>query len=186
MNDKSLAMRLVLLSVLLICGGTVLAQSNSSQSLTKYAMPQIVVPKAGETSFQPLTAQEVELFKRDLKSQRKQIIAANIKLTGTEAEKFWPIYDQYEAEIAKTDDKKFSLIKEYQENYATLTDEQAGKYVKGRAEVDDSIIDLRVKYFPIFLKAVPAKKTALFFQIDRRLWLMIDLQIASQNPLITP
>ena len=185
MNDKSLAMRLLLLGALLIYGGTVLAQSNPAQPLTRYTVPQIVVPKPAET-FQPPTEQELELLKRDLRSQRKQIIAANIKLTETEAEKFWPIYDQYAAEIAKTDDKKFSLIKVYQENYATLTGEQAAKYIKGRAEVDDSIVDLRVKYFPIFLKAVPAKKTALFFQVDRRLWLMIDLQIASQNPLITP
>jgi len=109
-----------------------------------------------------------------------------MKLTDTEAEKFWPIYDQYSAELAKIDDTKFALVTEYRQNYPTLTEEQATKYIKGRAQVDNSIIQLRLKYYPMFQKAIPIKKTALFFQMDRRLWLMLDLQIAQQNPLITP
>ena len=137
-------------------------------------------------SFQAPSDQELELFKTDLRSKRKQILAANINLTDAEAEKFWPIYNQYSAELAKADDTKLALIQEYQRNYATLTDEQAAKYIKGRAAVDISVVQLRVKYFPLFQKVIPAKKTALFFQMDRRLWLMLDLQIASQNPLISP
>jgi hypothetical protein len=32
---------------------------------------------------------------------RKQLVAANLKLTDTQATKFWPIYDQYIAELVK-------------------------------------------------------------------------------------
>jgi len=91
-----------------------------------------------------------------------------------------------QAEIAKTDDTKFALVNEYRQNFPSLTEEQAKKYIKGRAEVDKSVVELRLKYFSLFEKVIPVKKTALFFQMDRRLWLMLDLQIALQNPLIAP
>jgi hypothetical protein len=180
MNNPVLTIRLLWLGVYVLVCVTGLAQRTPAQSVERHPMFQVV------ESFHAPTDQELEMLKKDLRSQKRQIIAANLKLTDQEAEKFWPIYDQYSAEVDKTDDTKFALIQEYQKNYPALTDEQAAKYVNGRAGVDSSVVQLRVKYFPIFLKVLSGKKTALFFQIDRRLWLMIDLQIAAQNPLIAP
>jgi hypothetical protein len=162
----------------------VLAQTPPAAPAKHFPASETEIPVSSD--FQAPSEQELEMLKSDLRSQRKQIIAANLHLTDTEAQKFWPIYDQYAAELAKTDDTKFALVNEYRQNYSTLTEEQATKYIKGRADVDTSVIQLRLKYFPIFQKAIPIKKTALFFQMDRRLWLMLDLQIALQNPLIAP
>jgi hypothetical protein len=53
---------------------------------------------------------DLQLLRKDLRSQRKQIVAANVTLTAAEAQKFWPIYDQYAAELAKINDTKLSLI----------------------------------------------------------------------------
>jgi hypothetical protein len=52
--------------------------------------------------------------------------------------------------------------------------------------VDASVAQLRLKYIPIFRKALSAKGTAMFYQIDRRVQMMIDLQLASAIPLIQP
>ena len=68
---------------------------------------------------------DLQLLRKDLRSQRRQIVAANVTLTAAEAPKFWPIYDQYAAELAKINDTKLSLIKEYAANYAAFTDAQA-------------------------------------------------------------
>src|SRR5713226_8002225 len=56
---------------------------------------------------------DMQMLKRDLKSQKKQIVAANMNLTDPEAEKFWPVYDQYSADLAKINDARAALIKEY-------------------------------------------------------------------------
>lgn len=185
MKAKSLFNSLLLLATYVgVCGG-MLAQTAPAEPVKHFPASQVEAPQSSD-DFQAPSEQELDLLKRDLRSQRKQIIAANLKLTDKEAEKFWPIYDQYAAEIAKVDDTKFALVSEYRKNYATLTEEQATKYVKGRAAADNAVIQLRLKYFPIVEKAIPIKKTALFFQMDRRLWLMLDLQIALQNPLIAP
>lgn len=128
--------------------------------------------------------QDIDLLRKDVRSVKKQVIAANLDLTDDEAVKFWPIYDQYTADLAKINDTKVALIKDYGRNYTTMTDEQAEAYVKGRAAVDESVNRLRLKYFPAFRRVLSGKTTAKFFQIDWRISLMIDLQLASQMPLI--
>jgi Spy/CpxP family protein refolding chaperone len=141
---------------------------------------------AQESRAQTAVDQDIKLFRSDVRSGKKQIIAANMSLTDSEAQQFWPIYDQYTAELATITDSKYSLIKGYAQNYASLTGEQAEEYVKGRAAVEQSIMELRLKYFPIFRKVLSGKSTALFFQMDWRLGLIVDLQLASQIPLVEP
>jgi hypothetical protein len=128
--------------------------------------------------------QYIDLLRKDVRSMKKQVIAANLDLTDDEAVKFWPIYDQYTAELAKINDTKVALIKDYARNYTVMTDEQAEAYVKGRAAVDESVNRLRLKYFPAFRRVLPGKTAAKFFQIEWRISLLIDLQLASQMPLI--
>jgi len=128
--------------------------------------------------------QYIDLLRKDVRSVNKQVIAANLDLTDDEAVKFWPIYDQYTAELAKINDTKFALIKDYAQNYETMTDEQAEAYVKGRAAVDESANRLRLKYFPVFRRVLSGKTAAKFFQIEWRISLVIDLQLASRMPLI--
>ncbi|HXC97193.1 MAG TPA: hypothetical protein VNU92_15945 [Edaphobacter sp.] len=128
--------------------------------------------------------QDIDLMRKDIRSEKKQLIAANLQLTDTEATKFWPIYDQYTAELVKINDAKYSAIKEYAANYNTLTDEKALSLSRQILGVDESVAQLRLKYIPIVNKVLPGKKTAIFFQLDRRLVTMIDLQLAADIPLI--
>ncbi|HUA83889.1 MAG TPA: hypothetical protein VMB85_08510 [Bryobacteraceae bacterium] len=129
---------------------------------------------------------DIDLFRKDLRSLKKQIVAANMDLSDSEAEQFWPIYDRYTAELVTLTDHKYALLKDYAANYTTMTSEQAESYVKGRAAVENSIMDLRLKYFPVFRQVLSGKSTALFYQLDWRLGLIMELQLASQTPLIEP
>ena len=127
---------------------------------------------------------DLQLLRQDIRSKKKQLIAANLVLTDAEATKFWPIYDQYTAELVKINDQKYALIKEYAEAWGNMTDEQALSYLKRWLAVDEQVAALRSKYVPIVNHVLPGKKTATFFQLDRRVQMMIDLQIASQLPLV--
>jgi hypothetical protein len=129
---------------------------------------------------------DIQLLRQDVRSQKKQIVAANMQLTDAEAEKFWPVYDQYTADMKKLGDTRVALIKQYAQNYDSLTDAQANDLMQKWGALDESVAQLRLKYVAIFEKVVSAKKTALFFQIDRRLSLIIDLQVASAIPLVQP
>ena len=130
--------------------------------------------------------QDISMLRKDIRSQRKQLIAANMNLTGDEAEKFWPIYEQYVGELVQINNTKYDLIKQYAQNSGTLTADQADSSVKKWLGVDESVAQLRMKDLPTFRKVLSAQSTALFYQVERRVQLMIDLQLASQLPLIEP
>ena len=128
--------------------------------------------------------QNVQLLREDLRSKKKQLIAANLTLTDTEATKFWPVYDQYTAELVQINNEKYAIIQDYVKSWGTMNDTQALDLTKRSLAVDAKVTALRTKYVPIFNGVLPGTKTATFFQLDRRIGMMIDLQLASQFPLV--
>jgi hypothetical protein len=133
---------------------------------------------------QVMNSQDVDLLRKDIRSKKKQLIAANLKLTEAEATKFWPIYDQYTQELISINDKKYDLIKQYSQNWGSITDDQAMIWVRNWLDLDTAVTQLRSKYVPMVRGVLPGKKAASFFQLDRRISMMIDLQISSQIPLV--
>ena len=96
-----------------------------------------------------ISNKDLALFRKDLRSQRKQLIAANLKLTDTEATKFWPVYDRYVSELIVINDKKFGLIQDYADNWGKLTGEQSLSFIRQWLDADIAIAQLRQKYVPI-------------------------------------
>ena len=141
-------------------------------------------PPPQETTTHVIKDQDLQLLRQDLRSKRKQLIAANLKLTDTEATKFWPVYDQYVSELIVINDKKFGLIQEYADNLGKLTNEQSLSFVRRWLDADIEIAQLRQKYVPIVSKVLDGKKSATFFQLDRRIAMMIELQLSSRMPLV--
>jgi|SRR5215831_1350080 len=129
---------------------------------------------------------EIDIMRKDIRSRRKQIIAANIQMTDVESEKFWPVYDQYAVEQKKAYDIHYNLLQEYAANEKTMTDAMALSLTKRWSDADTAKAQLRVKYLPMFEKVLGAKRAARLCQLDRMLTLMIDLQIGSDVPLIAP
>jgi Spy/CpxP family protein refolding chaperone len=131
-----------------------------------------------------ISSQDLELMRKDIRSQKKQLIAQNLKLTDAEATKFWPVYDQYTSELVKINDKKYATIQQYADHYGTLSDQQATTLMRQWMEVDVAAAQLRAKYLPIVSQAIGGRKGATFAQLDRRISLMIELQLSSKVPLV--
>lgn len=127
---------------------------------------------------------DLALLRHDLRAEKKKLIALNVPLTETEATKFWPVYDQYAAAMTKHYDEFYAVIKDYAANQKTLTDAQAASMLKRWANLQVDLAQTRVKHIPVIEKVLPGRKAALFFQIDRRLYALMDLQIAAQVPLV--
>jgi len=152
--------------------------------LTSLTWSQGSAQTPSNNSAQSATDKDIDLLRKDVRSQKRQIIASNLQLSDQEAEKFWPLYDQYTADLVKINDAKYSAIKEYAASYSTLTDDQATGLVRKMLSVDQAVAELRLRYIPIFNNVIAGRKTAVFFQLDRRLVMLIDLQLASQIPMI--
>ena len=173
MNWKPLVF-VLLLGSLGATAGDACAQANTGS--------QSAAPSAQDNK--QVTDQDIALLRKDLRSSKKQLVASNLNLTDDQATKFWPVYDQYTADLIKINDEKYAIIKEYANSYGKITDEQAVTLLNRALAVDEQVTQLRIKYVPIFLKVLPGKLTASFFQIDRRVQAMIDLQIMAQLPLV--
>ena len=149
------------------------------------ANAQTAAPSAtGSSDQHRISDQDVALLRKDLRSQKKQLIAQNLKLTDAEATKFWLVYDQYVTELIAINDKKFGVIQNYADNWGTMTNEQSLLFSRQWLDMDIQAAELRQKYVPIVSKVLDGKKTATFFQLDRRITMMIELQVSSQMPLV--
>lgn len=165
-------MKNALLSLFLLTGSLLALPGNS-----------VAQQSATAQSNQAGIDQEIQLLRSDLRSEKKQVVAANMTLTDAQAEKFWPVYDAYTQETTKLNDTRLALIKEYANNYNNMTDAEASSLTKRALALDESFVKLRQSWLPKFEKVISPKQTAAFFQIDRRIALLIDLQLASEIPL---
>jgi hypothetical protein len=158
-----------------ILAGAFLLQTRPSLAQT-YNTP---LPKVND--------KDVQLLRQDLRAKAKQLITKNMQLSDEQATAFWPVYDQYAAEVGKINDTRFGLMKHYADVYPTMTQDQADKMLRLLSDADTAIINLRVEYLPKFEQALPGgTKAALFFQLDRRLDYLMNVQMASQLPAIKP
>ena len=130
-----------------------------------------------------VTDEDIALLRQDIRAKKMQVIGQNMSLSDTEAQKFWPIYKHYADDLHEVNNSKYALLKQYADTWATMTDQNALIYVRHWMEVDAEAQALRLKYVPAVTQALPGKKAATFFQLDRRLSMMVDLQLFSQIPL---
>jgi hypothetical protein len=147
---------------------------------TKRQEQQVTVQQV----FRPaVTDADIALLRQDIREMKMQVIGQNMSLSDSEAGKFWPIYKHYADELHDVHNAKYALFKQYAETWETMTDQDALIYVRHSMEVDAQAQALRLKYVPVVNQVLPGKKAATFFQLERRLCLMVDLQLFSQIPL---
>lgn len=130
-----------------------------------------------------VTDADIALLRQDIRSMKMQVIGQNMSLSDTEAQKFWPIYKHYADDLHEVNNEKYALLKQYAETWSTMTDQDALIYVRHWMEVDQEAQALRLKYVPVMTQVLPGKKAATFFQLERKLCMMVDLQLFSQIPL---
>ena len=130
-----------------------------------------------------VTDADIALLRQDVRAMKMQVIGENMSLSDAEAQKFWPIYKHYADDLHEVNNAKYALLKQYAETWTTMTDQDALIYVRHWMEVDAEAQALRLKYVPAVTQALPGKKAATFFQLDRRLSMIVDLQLFSQIPL---
>ena len=127
----------------------------------------------------------IQLIRTDLRTAKKEIITQNMRCSETESKAFWPIYQKYEADLAKIGDVKAQIIKEYAKYYelGTLLPTVAEDLSRRTFKAQKDTIALREKYYDDFKKALPAPKVTRFFQIDNKFQAVVDFQLAAEIPL---
>lgn len=130
------------------------------------------------------SSSDVELLRSDLRTKKMELIADRMQFTGKEADVFWPLYRKYEVELAAINDKKIAVMQEYLKALDTLDDARARDLAKKVLDVDQMTLDLRKKSFQEMSTVLPARTVVRFLQLERRLQQLVDVQLASELPII--
>jgi hypothetical protein len=124
-----------------------------------------------------------ELIRSDLRTQHVAIITAVMEFTEEEDVKFWPVYREYEADLARINDDRIALIKNYASHYETLTDAVADTLAYGAFDLEAQRHALKLKYYDRLKQVISPRAAARFFQVENQILLLLDLQIASALPI---
>jgi len=129
------------------------------------------------------TSVNMEILRDKLRADKKLVVAANMELTETEAKAFWPIYQEYQSDLAKANEKIGKFIEEYAENYQSMTDKTAKKLLDRSITLEKERLALRTFYLPRFQKALPAIKVARYYQIENKIQAILQYGLAANIPL---
>ncbi len=136
----------------------------------------------------PLVAQsqsdEIELTREMVQTERKTIVAENMEFSEVESRSFWPVYNEYVAEVRKVNDRRARLIVDYARAYENLTDTQAEAFLKEAIDIDKAELNVKESFLPKFKEVLTSKRVARFYQIENKLDAIIDFGIASEIPLV--
>jgi hypothetical protein len=125
-----------------------------------------------------------ELLRSDVRAEKVAIITEMMQFTEAEDAKFWPVYREYEAELAKVNDDRLALIKEYAGSYDKMTDAIADRLAHGVLDLEARRNTLKAKYYDRFKSVLSAKTAARFLQVENQILLILDLQIAASLPIV--
>jgi hypothetical protein len=132
------------------------------------------------------TGQEqfIELMRSDLRADKVAILTASMELSDEESMTFWPIYREYELELAKLGDRRLAILREYGKSYETMTDENAKRLVNAWFKLQEDHTKLAKKYNGRFEKALSSTTAARFVQVEHQIQLLVEISMASEVPLV--
>ena len=138
----------------------------------------------GSAAAQNTPADNMEIVKEKIRTDKKLFIATNMQLTESEAKTFWPIYDAYQSELETLVNRKGKLIEKFAANYETLSDDTAKSLLDTDLSIDADYQKLRQSYLSKFRGILSDKKVARFYQLESKIHAVVEFEIARRIPLV--
>jgi len=127
---------------------------------------------------------EIEMIRSLGRMERKAVVEANMQLTPAESQAFWTIYNEYEAERARVNDRAVRVVTDYAAVYPEVGDARAKTLLTESFDVDADLIALKKKYSRRLEKVLAPSRVARFFQIERKLDAVQNIRLAEDIPLV--
>ena len=131
-------------------------------------------------------ASNLEIIHDKLKADKKLIVAKYMELTESEAKKFWPVYDEYQADLQKNNERLKALLESYAGDYRnkSMTDDKAKKLLDDWISIEQEEGKRRGAFAPKVMQALPVKKAARYLQIENEYRILLRYDLARSVPLI--
>jgi hypothetical protein len=157
----------------------------AGRAQTKTAKTENKTAVSLETDAQKKNMQEyISLLRSNVRQEKAEIMGSVMLLSAQDATKFWPIYTDYDAQLAKLNNLRVENIKEYARDYDQMTDEKADELIQKSLAYQKQRAELLAQTYDKVKEALGAVTAARFAQVEHQLLLIIDLQIASSLPIV--
>jgi hypothetical protein len=153
-------------------------------SLLAVALTITFIGFAGFALAEDKPADNMELVKEKIRTDKKLFIATNMKLTESETKAFWPVYETYQAELGKLRDREIKLIEEFAANYETMSNDVAKNLLDDSLSIDSGNVKLRQSYLAKFRGILPDKKVARYYQLESKIDAVLEFEMARRIPLV--
>ena len=138
----------------------------------------------GSALAQDKAADNMDLVKEKIRTDKKLFIATNMQLTESEANAFWPVYEAYQAELAKLRDREIKLIEKFAVNYETMSDDAAKNLLEDSLSIDSDHQKLRQSYLSKIQGVLSDKKVARYYQLESKIDAVLEYEMAKRIPLV--
>jgi len=129
-------------------------------------------------------ADNMQLVQEKMKADKKLLVSENMELTEKEAKAFWPVYESYQKDLGKLNDRLLKLIDEYAQSYETMTDQTAQNLTNKYLALESERVKLLQTYIPKVSKAVGSKKAARYMQLENKINAIVRFELAANIPLV--
>lgn len=126
----------------------------------------------------------LELTREVLKAEKKAAVTEAMQLSEAESQPFWNLYNEYQTNLYTVQNKRIAIIKDFSENYKSLSDEKANELWVSTMKYRQELLKLKKRYYNKFKKVVSPGKAARFMQLENKIETLIDAQLALEIPLI--
>lgn len=134
--------------------------------------------------FAQTQADEDELVKSLLQTGKKAIIVDNMGFTEDESRAFWPVYNEFQKAKQKLNERTIKAIKDYMDNYETMTNEKAEVFLREYLAIEKERTDLKSAFLPKFIKVLPARKVARYYQMENKIETIVKYELVKEVPLV--
>lgn len=147
-------------------------------------LPLLLFCSLGFAQVESFESEYVEMLKKDIQAESRNIVANNLTLTAEQAKIFWPIYDEYDAAYDKMVDERVEVIKEYMMNYYNMDEETGKELITKSINLKEKAVDLQKEYIDKMMEVLPVSVVGKYFQIDNRIAAIIDITRMANLPLL--
>lgn len=145
----------------------------------------LAVPFVAAQTDEAKPADNWDVLRDKLKADKKLLVAENQTMTTEQAKAFWPVYDAYQAELGKNNERIKKLVLAYADvwNKGAVKDENAKKLIAEMLSIEEAELQQKKTFLPKFEAVLPATQVMRYFQIENKIRTLVRLDLAANIPL---
>jgi Spy/CpxP family protein refolding chaperone len=156
------------------------------KNMTAFLAAAMLLGWVALSAAQDKPTHNMDIIHAKLQADKKLIVTKYLALTASEAKKFWPVYEAYQQDLHKIDQRLLHILQDYAADYRnqSLTDEKARKLLDEWIALENDDARRRASYVPKVMQALPPKKAARYLQIEHEYRIVIKYDLAAAVPLV--